>query len=316
MFRPSQYSKGAHRFQPYTQEMAHLRADQIAEDATRLTDLLTQPTAPPIPPWASDMLARGFENVSQVSRYMTHRAKFKVHPDTMPGAGSYGDLGEGDSRAGMIAAAYPKAASIADLIVATSDKLGIDPAWLANVINFESGFNPAAKNPYSSASGLIQFMEETANGLGTTTPAIRAMSARQQMPLVERYFWPYRGRMKSQEDVYMVVFYPKAVGKPDYVFSAAVQKANPGIRTPRDYVQKANSRAKLASTIGWQAARVAEGAEKAAVIASEKVAGKVADTTAYDKRINQIRWGIALTGLIGIAGITTWAVRGTKRKPA
>lgn len=46
-------------------------------------------------------------------------------------------------------------------------KLGIEPDWLMFVMNSESGLNPAAYNPNGGASGLIQFMPDTAKGLGT-----------------------------------------------------------------------------------------------------------------------------------------------------
>lgn len=65
---------------------------------------------------------------------------------------------------------------------------GWDADALAAVMSSESGFQPGAKNPKATASGLIQFTEATAKGLGTTTAAIRSMSAVDQLPLVERYF--------------------------------------------------------------------------------------------------------------------------------
>lgn len=72
-----------------------------------------------------------------------------------------------------------------------SKKFGIKKIDLITVMASETGtldLNPAAKNPTSSATGLIQFMEETAGGLGTTTAALRTMSRAQQMTYVERYF--------------------------------------------------------------------------------------------------------------------------------
>lgn len=156
--------------------------------------------------------------------------------------------------ASAISAAYPKMASYADQIVQLSNKLGIHPSWLANVINFESGGNPQARNPYSSATGLIQFIKSTAAGLGTSVDALYQMTGREQMVYVEKYFSKYAGKLRSQEDVYMAVFYPKAIGNPDYSFPASVTAANPGIFTPRDYVEKANRKAKLAPYVGEFAA--------------------------------------------------------------
>ena len=142
--------------------------------------------------------------------------------------------------AATIAAAYPGADSVASDLVALAAQLGTDPAWLANVIQFESRWNPAARNRLSGASGLIQFMPATAKGLGTTTDAIRGMSAAQQLPLIARYFSRFAGRLHTQEDVFMAVFYPVAVGQgPSYRFAARVTASNPGIFTAGDYTRKA-----------------------------------------------------------------------------
>lgn len=150
-------------------------------------------------------------------------------------------------RAQKIASAYPKMASYANDIVSVSDGLGIDPDWLANVINFESrGGDPAARNPTSNATGIIQFMPRTAENLGTSVDELREMSGSEQMKFVEKYFKPFSGKLNSQEDVYMAVFYPVAIGDSNYRFPEKVVRWNPGIYTPSDYAAKANSRAKLA----------------------------------------------------------------------
>jgi hypothetical protein len=147
-----------------------------------------------------------------------------------------------------IASAYPSMASYAEEIVEVSEELGIKPSWLANVINLESRGNPQAVNDLSNATGIIQFMPKTASDLGTSVGEIYSMSGREQMDLVRKYFEPYRGRLSSQEDVYMAVFYPAAIGKPDFEFPPKVSKYNPGIYSPRDYADLANRRAKMATT--------------------------------------------------------------------
>lgn len=152
--------------------------------------------------------------------------------------------------AGDIAAAYPKMADYASEVVRVASSIGISPEWLANVIYFESGGNPQARNPKSSATGLIQFIGSTAASLGTSVDALYRMSGREQMVYVEKYFASKAGKLRSQEDVYMAVFYPKAVGNPDYRFPASVTKANPGIATPRDYAAMANRKAKLIPYVG------------------------------------------------------------------
>lgn len=58
---------------------------------------------------------------------------------------------------------------------------------LLGLMNSESGINASAKNPNGSASGLIQFVESTAQSLGTTTEALRAMSPIEQLDYVEKY---------------------------------------------------------------------------------------------------------------------------------
>lgn len=76
-------------------------------------------------------------------------------------------------------------------------------------------FSPSIKNPNSSATGLIQFMSSTAKALGTTTADLAKMSNVQQLDYVYRYLKPYSGRMVDWLDVYLAVFYPAAMGKPD-----------------------------------------------------------------------------------------------------
>jgi len=179
-------------------------------------------------------------------------------------------------------------APYADLIIETSGRIGIDPAWLANIIHLESGGNPQARNPTSRATGLIQFMPCptcTAEGLGTTIDALYQMDGRQQMPYVERYFQNVikrHGPLTSQEDVIAAVFFPAYIGKPFAPMSAKVQAQNPGISTIRDYTNKLLVKARLPSEgIGlptltaaaanyWWVAVIGAGAIAAAVIWRKK----------------------------------------------
>lgn len=95
--------------------------------------------------------------------------------------------------------------------------LGIDPNWLMAVMGFETGytFNPAVRNPGSSATGLIQFIESTARGLGTTTAQLARMTAVQQLDFVEAYYQPYASRVRNLGDAYLAVLFPLAIGRPD-----------------------------------------------------------------------------------------------------
>lgn len=125
-------------------------------------------------------------------------------------------------------------------------KLGINPNWLMMVMYFESRLNAQAVNKQSGDSnnpldriskravGLIQFMPETAKNLGTSTKALYNMSAIEQLHYVYAYFKPYAGKIKSFYDLYLVTFFPIAVGKPDnYVLqtsklaASTIAKQNP-----------------------------------------------------------------------------------------
>ncbi len=86
---------------------------------------------------------------------------------------------------------------------------------LMAIIAFETGrmFSPSVRNPRSSATGLIQFMAATAKALGTSTKALAAMTPEGQLDYVERYFRPHASRIKTLEDMYMTVLWPRAVGR-------------------------------------------------------------------------------------------------------
>lgn len=111
---------------------------------------------------------------------------------------------------------------------------------MATVMSLETDgtFDPAKENPTSHATGLIQFMPETARGLGTTIEALARMSDMDQLDWVEKYFRQngFAGRMHNLNDTYLAVFYPSAMGHPsDYVVAregSKVYSQNPGFDQP------------------------------------------------------------------------------------
>ena len=109
-----------------------------------------------------------------------------------------------------------------------SKRLKTEPAWLLNVMASESLFNPAARNglPGQTAIGLLQFIENTAQSMGTTTKAIRRMSPVEQLRLVEKYLSPFRGRLNSLSDVYSAVFRGFIVEGGDTSVVAPLGKSN------------------------------------------------------------------------------------------
>lgn len=127
------------------------------------------------------------------------------------------------------------------------------PDYLMACMAWESGetFSPSIRNGAGSgATGLIQAMgfialayyynrkdidkmsdaEKKQKGK-ECCDRLAAMSAVEQLDFVEWYFKGYKGKLKTLSDFYMVILWPKAVGKPeDYVM---FDKAN----TPTTYRQ-------------------------------------------------------------------------------
>lgn len=127
------------------------------------------------------------------------------------------------------------------LLQMMASRLGVNASDLFNLIKFESGWNPKAKNPYSSARGLIQFTDSTAKNLGYKSSldlVKKNPSVKDQLPIVERYlswFKPFTGK----QSLYMAVFYPAARNlDPNTLLPANVRKVNTGINTPGDYIKK------------------------------------------------------------------------------
>ena len=81
------------------------------------------------------------------------------------------------------------------------------------VMNFESGLNPKAVNKFSGATGLIQFMPNTAKGLGTTTSDLYKMSNVKQLDYVYRYYKPYASKITRYVDLYLATIFPAALNK-------------------------------------------------------------------------------------------------------
>jgi hypothetical protein len=103
-------------------------------------------------------------------------------------------------------------------VAAIGLRLAIDPSSLMTCMAFESGhtFSPNIRNAAGSgATGLIQFMPSTAGLLGTTTDALAHMTAEGQLDFVEKYFAPFRGRLKNLGDTYLAILWPAGIGKAD-----------------------------------------------------------------------------------------------------
>jgi hypothetical protein len=182
--------------------------------------------------------------------------------DTLRGAGS-----GSSSTSAQITYALPEAIAadteFLDKVVSVSSDLGFDPNDLLRVIDFETAgsFSPKAQpirkdgTKISSATGLIQFLEKTAKGLGTTTADLANMTAVEQLDYVKRYFEPFKDRIKNFGDVYMAVHWPKGVGKDDsyvmYEAGSDSYDANKGLDTNGDgTVTRGETLARLFSATG------------------------------------------------------------------
>lgn len=143
-----------------------------------------------------------------------------------------------------------------DRVVQLAGDIGCPPDWLMACMAFETGrtFSPSVRNPASSATGLIQFMDATARGLGTSTAALAAMSAEEQLEWVARYFKGYAGRIDTLASCYMAILWPKAISEPDdaVIFPPGSQAylVNRGLDLDHDGgVTKAEAASKVAALL-------------------------------------------------------------------
>jgi len=98
--------------------------------------------------------------------------------------------------------------------------LGINPNWLMAIMYWESGRTfSASKTNSLGYTGLIQFGTAAATDLGTTTAALRAMTAVKQLDYVYAYYKLWFKRLgitktDSYISTYLVTLFPAAVNKP------------------------------------------------------------------------------------------------------
>ena len=113
-----------------------------------------------------------------------------------------------------------------------ADALGVKAADLLAIMKFESGVDPSKFNAAGSkAVGLIQFMPDTAAGLGTSTAELARMSAVEQLDYVYKYYKQYVRPGATRGDIYLATFFPAATQQhDDYVIG---KKGAPGLSGKR-----------------------------------------------------------------------------------
>lgn len=123
-----------------------------------------------------------------------------------------------------------------------SKRLNMSSKDLKGLIYSESGGNPQAVNKHSGATGLIQFMPKTAAALGTSTEALKRMTAEQQLPYVEKYLKMSKknagfdaNHQLSAGELYALVFMP-AKAKKEVLCSSGTKaySLNRGLDRNRD----------------------------------------------------------------------------------
>jgi hypothetical protein len=135
-----------------------------------------------------------------------------------------------------------------------------EPNWPMTWMAFETGrtFSPTVKNPGSSATGLLQFMQDTAvNDLNTTLDHLRSLSAEDQLNFAWRYLRNRireRGPIRSLSDGYMSILLPSAMGKPESAVlwpkGTKAYFANRGLDANADgTITKAEAAAKIYATL-------------------------------------------------------------------
>lgn len=132
-----------------------------------------------------------------------------------------------------------------DILNMTADQIGVNAYDLYRLIDFESGWNPRAENPNSSARGLIQFIDSTAIDLGFRNSddlVDKNPTITDQLPIVKQYlsrFMPFY----TKQQLYMSVFYPAARNwNSDKLFPSHVIAVNPGIDTVQSYIDRVDNK--------------------------------------------------------------------------
>jgi hypothetical protein len=115
----------------------------------------------------------------------------------------------------------------------------IKASWLLNVIYIESRFNRNATNS-TGTIGYIQFTPSTLKGMGLNRANF---SIDIEFKATVKHISFYKNRIKSYEDLYLAIFFPKALTKPDsYIlatdrFSAyTIAKSNPILNLNKDSI--------------------------------------------------------------------------------
>ncbi len=115
---------------------------------------------------------------------------------------------------------------LAKKIIEVSSKLEIsNPEWLADEIFFESNFSSTIQNPYTKATGLIQFMPGASANAVFGYPEVGSNS---------KYYLKGVNKLRKMTPTNMYDYYKQHDSK---AAANTYLKENPGIKTAQDYLQ-------------------------------------------------------------------------------
>ncbi len=128
-----------------------------------------------------------------------------------------------------------------------AQRLQVDPNWLMLIMEQESGLDSTIINSIG-CTGLIQFCPDhsggrtkTINGEVVNLDALTRISNVDQLEYVYKYYQQYAGKINSFEDLYMVVFFPIALGWDDSrviegagLSAAQIANSNPSFDINKD----------------------------------------------------------------------------------
>ncbi len=112
--------------------------------------------------------------------------------------------------------------SFIDKVIDIARRLDVDPNWIMSAIDFESGhtFSASVTNKIGCV-GLIQFCPDagqtykTIAGERIELSALASMTNVEQLEWVYKYLNQYKSKLISFADLYLAIFYPRALAKPD-----------------------------------------------------------------------------------------------------
>lgn len=171
---------------------------------------------------------------------------------------------------------------------------GWDVDAIATVMSSESGFNPSARNPYGTATGLIQITEGTAKALGTTTADLATMGSVAQLEYIEKFYRRMGINSNSRPFDYYVVglgqrpLLPldyQVVSNENYTVNSGLDWDKDGKITVADMRDVFNARASRAggrrldaSPLAVAVTPVAPGASVRSLLASRSLLSSCVDT--------------------------------------